>query len=199
MGKGNCPCYYPLVVVGKATIVSLLWFSATVHAFNVDWKSLDEGQVIADSIEDEQGIPGVRALFLVKAKREDIWATLVDYENFPRIFKGIDSMKVLESHDSGARVEFWADIVVMKLNYVLYRNYEKPGHKLTWRRVSGDMKDIHGSWHILDARDTESKLVVYESFVDTGFSVVTWSVRLAARRKAKEMAYRLRDWIERGE
>lgn len=170
----------------------------TVHAGDYDWEVLGRGQVIVESVEDANGIPGVRASFLVKAKRDLIWATLIDYDNFPKFFDGIDSMRVLDSDERGARVEFWVDAVLIDLNYVLYRDYERPGHRLTWKRESGDMKDIHGSWRILDTDIDGSKLLVYESFVDIGFSVATWTIRLAAMKKAESMGHRLRDWIEAG-
>ena len=173
-------------------------FVQPVFADDYDWDALGQGQVIVESVEDMKGIPGIRASFLVKAEREIIWATLIDYENFPKFFDGIDNMRVLDSDERGARVEFWVDAVVIDLNYILYRDYQHPGYLLTWKRESGDMKDIHGSWQILDTGIDGSKLLVYESFVDIGFSVVTWSIRLGAKKKAESMGHKLRDWIEAG-
>ena len=176
--------------------VACLLCCANSGAAAYDWQALGEGQVVIESVEDEQGVPGVRALFTVKASRDDIWATLIDYENFTQVFTGIDRMKVLDADAHGAKVEFWVDAVLMDLHYVLYRAYEMPGHRLTWKQVAGDLADIHGSWQILDTPDPESRLLIYESYVDIGFAVVTWLVREGAEDKTEEMGYRLRQWVE---
>lgn len=162
----------------------------------LDWEALNQGEVIIEEVTTESGIPGVRALFLVKAARETIWYTLLDYDNFPKFFEGIIRMKVLKQGQNGAHIEYWVDAVVMDLHYILYRNYAEPGYRLTWRRVAGDLKVIEGSWKILDTDDREKKLLIYESYVDIGFSLITWAIRQGAKRKAKKMGQRLRDWLE---
>lgn len=162
----------------------------------LNWEKLYRGEVIVEEVATESGIPGVRAIFVVKASRELIWFTLVDYHNFPKFFPGIEHLKVLEQDQNGAHVEFWVDAVVADLHYILYRHYVKPGYRLTWRRESGDLKIIQGSWDIVDTGDPEKKLLIYESYVDIGFSLITWVIRQGAKRKATEMGQRLRNWIE---
>ena len=162
----------------------------------LDWEQLERGTVIVEEVTSASGIPGVRASFLVKASRETIWSTLLDYENFPNFFEGINRMRVLTQDHDGAHVEFWVDAVLTDLHYVLYRHYVAPGHQLTWRRVSGDLKQIHGSWEILDTDNPDRKLLIYDSYVDIGFSLITWAIRQGAKSKAKEMGYRLREWVE---
>jgi len=182
--------------LARAVPIFLVCSAVSAYSADYDWRALNRGDVIIDSVEDEQGVPGVRAVFTIRAQREEIWATLVDYDNFPHLFEGVDRIKVLESDESGARVEFWVDAILTDLHYVLHRDYEEPGHRLTWKRVSGDTEDIHGSWEILDTPDSESKLLIYESFVDIGSYVATLTIRLGAKKKARNMAYRLREWIE---
>ena len=105
-------------------------------------------------------------------------------------------MKVLHSDDKGARVEFWVDAVLKKLHYVLYRKYVKPEYELRWKRLSGDLEAIQGRWLILDTDNPKTKLLIYESYVDIGVAIVTWAIGLGAKQKAKEMGYRLHQWIE---
>ena len=161
-----------------------------------DWASLLSGEVIIEAVENSAGIPGVRALFVVTAPRQKIWQTLQDYDNFPRIFNGIDKLQVLEENQNGAHVEFWIDAVVKKLHYVLYRKYSVEGVRLDWKRESGDLKSIQGSWRIEETTMPNKKLVIYESYVDIGYSVITWAIRLGAKSKARKMAHRLRQWLE---
>lgn len=162
----------------------------------IDWEALNRGKVIVEEVTTVSGVPGVRALFVVKASREAIWSTLLDYDNFPKFFQGIDDIKVLERNEDGARVEFWVDAVLTDLHYILYRDYAEPKYRLTWQRVAGDLKTIQGSWQILDTDNAEKKLLIYESYVDIGFSLITWAIRQGAKRKAATMGYRLRDWLE---
>lgn len=178
------------------TLFVLYVSSALGQISAIDWKSLKRGEVIVEEVTDGLDTPGVKALFMVKGTREEIWATLLDYDNFPKFFKGIEKLKVLEQSEKGAKVEFWADAVLMDLRYILYRDYAEPNYYLTWQRVGGDLKDIHGSWQILDTDNPDQKLLIYESYVDIGFSMVTWMVRQGAKRKAEEMGYRLQSWLE---
>lgn len=162
----------------------------------VDWKTVGTDAVIVEEVKSDTGIPGVRAYFLVKASRERIWSTLLDYDNFPYIYQGIERMRILNQDQNGARIEFWVDAVLTNLHYILQRDYAEPGHRLEWRKVSGDLKQISGSWEIHDTDYLGKKLLIYNSYVDIGFSLVSWAVRQGAKTKAKEMGYRLREWIE---
>lgn len=162
-----------------------------------DWDSLNQGDVITRHIKDAEGVAGVRAELLVRAKRERIWETFLDYEHFPRIFENIKKIRVLESSGKGARIEIQAKAVFTDLRYVLQREYRIPQHELSWNRVSGDLKIIRGSWRILDTPSADTKRLIYESFVDTGSPVLTWLVRLGYRREVEKTAIRLRDWIEK--
>ncbi len=184
-----------MVWISLVSLVLTLSFSAAL-ATDLDRGALERGEVIVEEVRSTSGIPGVRASFVVLASRETIWATLLDYDNFPKFFKGIDRLVVLEQDVDGARVEFWINAVLVDLHYILYRHYVEPGHRLTWRRVSGDLKEIQGSWQIIDTDDPAKKLLIYASYVDIGFSPVTWIIRQGAKTKAEEMCHRLRQWLE---
>ncbi len=161
-----------------------------------DWPRLMGGEIVVEAIRNSQGIRGVRTRFVVSASRQAIWKTLVDYENFPLFFRGIERMTVLTEDASGARIEFWADVVLRDLHYVLRRNYERPGYRLTWERESGDLERIEGSWSIVATGVAGKHLLIYESYVDIGFSAITYFIQHGAMTRAGEMADTLRNWIE---
>lgn len=163
----------------------------------MDWQALFQGEVLVEAIENGAGLPGLRAMFVVPAARELIWAVLLDYEHFPDIFAGIDKMQVLAHDAFGATVAFWIDAVVKKYHYVVYRHYEKPGWRLTWQRLSGDLQRLEGSWEIRDTPERGVHLLVYESYVQVGGVIPTSLVRRSAMQKAREMGQRLRQWIAR--
>jgi ribosome-associated toxin RatA of RatAB toxin-antitoxin module len=181
-------------------LVSLLlaFLPAIAAADNkMDWEALVQGTVLVEAIENSAGLPGLRAMFTVPASRERIWAVLLDYEHFPDIFAGIDKMQILAHDASGATLEFWVDAVVKKYHYVVYRHYEKPGWRLTWRRLSGDLQRLEGSWEIRDTSERGVHLLVYESYVQVGGIIPTSLVRRSAMQKAREMGQQLRQWIAR--
>ena len=162
----------------------------------VDWETLLAGEVVVETVQHPDGFSGLRASFTVAAGRERIWAVLVDYANFPKLFPDIQKMRLLAQDQDGAQVEFWVNAIVAHYHYVLSRRYEEPGRRLTWTRIAGDLKRIEGNWEIRDTPRPGVHVLVYESYVDIGGVVPAALVRLEARRKAREMGERLRHWIE---
>jgi hypothetical protein len=178
----------------------LLAFCSAIEASSseLNWHALWQGEVHVEALEHEAGFPGLRASFVVPAARERIWAVLLDYQHFPEIFPGIDKIHVLEHDAQGAKVAYWVDAMLQKYHYVLYRHYEKPGWRLTWRRLSGDLQRIEGSWEVRETPRRGMHLLVYESYVQVRGMVPTSLVRWGAMQKAREMGRRLRQWITHG-
>jgi carbon monoxide dehydrogenase subunit G len=162
----------------------------------VAWDTLLAGEVVVETVKHPDGFSGLRASFTVAAARERIWAVLVDYANFPKLFPDVQKMRVLAQDQYGAQVEFWINAIVAHYHYVLYRRYDEPGRRLTWTQIAGDLKRIEGSWEIRDTPRPAVHLLIYESYVDIGGVIPTALVRLEATRKAREMGERLRHWIE---
>jgi len=165
-------------------------------AASSDWAALFAGDVVVEAVQRPDGIPGLRASFTVAAPRERIWAVLLDYANFLKIFPDIHDIRVLTHDQQGAQVEYWVNAVVSQYHYVLYRHYDEPGRRLTWTRVAGDLKRMEGSWEICDTPRPDVQMLVYESYIDIGGVFPKALVRMEARRKAREMGERLRHWIE---
>ncbi len=163
---------------------------------DVDWPRLFRGDVLVSDRRNEAGVRGIRAMFTVSAPREHIWATLVDYENFPRMFPGIKELKVLEQDREGALLWFRTPVAMLNYRYVLQRRYVEPGRRLTWTRVSGSFKSIDGSWTIRDTPRTGVYLMVYESYVRIGMLVPIRLVVQGAKRRVRRMGEHLRTWIE---
>lgn len=160
-----------------------------------DSSKIFSGEVVVKAVKNTDGLSGVQTMFIVTATRNEIWKVLIDYDHFPAIFDGIDKIKVIKEDDQGAFVEFWINAVLKKLHYVLYRYYEKPEYKLTWYRLSGDLKKIEGSWEIYDTHLSDVKLLSYNSYVQPGGIIPTKLVRWGAIRKARNMGFKLRKWI----
>jgi len=162
-----------------------------------DWAPfLQQRTVEVTEASTSDGVPGVRALFAVTGSRERVWNALVDYERFPEIFKGIERIEVLEKDARHAVVELWVEGEIGALHYVLERRYERPGYHLSWRKLSGDLQRIEGSWEIRDTPRAGTLLLVYQSYVEIGWFIPSSLYQWVAKRRTAEMATAFRRWIE---
>jgi ribosome-associated toxin RatA of RatAB toxin-antitoxin module len=170
--------------------------SGSTIASSVDWDTLFAGEVVVKTVKHPDGFSGLRTSFTVAAPRERIWAVLIDYANYLKIFPDIQKMHVLTQDDHGAQVEYWVNAILTRYHYVLYRRYDEPGRRLTWAQITGDLKRLEGNWEIRDTPRPNIHLLVSESYVDIGGMLPAALVRMEATRKAREMGERLRNWIE---
>jgi len=83
----------------------------------------------------------------VAASVAQCFATIVQFEHYPKWFSGIETARVLDRYPDGLgkRVEYCIDIKLKTLRYVLEYAYEKPT-RLTWRAVDGDVESIEGAY-----------------------------------------------------
>ena len=137
-----------------------------------------------EAIEHDAGFPGLRAFFVVPAPRERIWAVLLTIRTSRTCFLILTKCMSLSTMRRGP-VEYWVDAMLRKYHYVVYRHYEKPGWRLTWRRLSGDLERIEGSWEVRETPRRGVHLLVYESYVQVGGVVPTSLVRWGARKRVK--------------
>ena len=161
-----------------------------------DWQALLAGQIIVESQGHPEGFPGVRASFTVAATLQRIWAVLLDYPNFPKIFHNVKTLRVLSEDKQGAKLAYQVDGILSTYSYVLSRRYDEPERRLTWTRLSGDLKHVEGSWEIRDTPRPELRLLIYELYVDLGSFIPQSMVRSEVMRQTHEMGERLRAWIE---
>jgi ribosome-associated toxin RatA of RatAB toxin-antitoxin module len=174
----------------------LLLQGITTASADVDWERLFKGDVIVESVRNEEGLSGLKVLMTVQSSRRQIWQLLTDYENFRHLFKHIKKLKVLEQDKQGAYVEFWVDAVITKYHYILYRRYEKPLRRISWQRVAGDLQRIEGSWEIHDTPRPEAKLLIYESYIGLESAIPRSLIRMGAMRRARAMGWHLRQMLE---
>src|SRR5262245_46881251 len=88
-------------------LLGMLLSAASAGAGSVDWTTLFAGEVVLETVQRPDGLPGLRASFVVGAPRERIWTVLLDYAHFPKIFPDIHAMRVLTNDQQGAQVEYW--------------------------------------------------------------------------------------------
>jgi ribosome-associated toxin RatA of RatAB toxin-antitoxin module len=154
--------------------------------------------IIFKDLED-RSVPGVEATFLLHVPAKTLWRIITDYKNYSYNFENVTKVQVIEEGARGAIVEFWINSTLKTFHYVVLRNYEKPFHKLTWKRISGDFKTNHGSWEIFDTADTNACLVKYRSFVEVDGFIENVFKRLTipeSVKRIKRMVEKLRTMHE---
>jgi ribosome-associated toxin RatA of RatAB toxin-antitoxin module len=157
---------------------------------------LRAGEVLVEDVRSDQGVEGLRAMFLVRASPRAVWDLLTDYQHYREVFTNVEDLDILEQTNQGARIHFTVKAAWLHFHYTLQRDYTEPGRRLTWRRVAGDFKNLAGEWLIQDGPDGDHTIVTCESFVDLGFLVPSALVRDGATAEMKSTMHRLRDRLE---
>ena len=130
-------------------MLGILLVTDPAVAGRVDWDTLFAGEVASRSSETTGWAVWRAGLVCRLQHRGNAFGTYsLTMRNFPRIFPDIHTLRVLAHDQQGARLEYWVNGMLSKYHYVLYRHYDEPGRRLTWTRVSGDLKRIEGSWEI---------------------------------------------------
>lgn len=186
-----------MIARGALLLSGLLSFHAIGQDFSdVQQARLHDGDVLIENLTNEEGVHGLRAAFLVKARPEAVWSLLTDYTRLREVLANVEELQVLEESAQGARVRFRVRFALADFHYTLQRDYEQPGRRLTYRLVEGDFKSLSGEWALRKGPDDERQLVVCESFLDAGFFVPTAWVRSRAADDLRETARRMRRRLE---
>lgn len=157
---------------------------------------LQGGDILIESVTNEEGVHGLRAAFLIKARPEAVWGLLTDYERYRDIFANVEEVAVLEESPQGARLRLRVRVAWMDFEYTLERLYEQPGRRLTYRRTEGDLRSLSGEWLIRPEPDDQHQLVICKTFVDVGFPVPGAWVRSRAASDLRDTARRMRQQLE---
>ena len=105
---------------------------------------------------------------LIEASPEDCFDAITDYETFPLWQDAVESVEVISRYEDGLgrEVGFVVDAKVKKISYRLEYSYEVP-HRIEWDYLSGDVRDIDGSFEFEDQGDGTT-LATYSVLLDAG-------------------------------
>jgi ribosome-associated toxin RatA of RatAB toxin-antitoxin module len=109
---------------------------------------------------------------LVKARPEQVWQVLTDYNGAPAVFKTVKRCQVLsdkgtnkviehEIKPSGLMTSFKYDLEIK----------EVPNRYLQWHRISGDFKEVEGFWRLDPIDSGKNTMVTYASHVNAGIFI----------------------------
>jgi ribosome-associated toxin RatA of RatAB toxin-antitoxin module len=105
---------------------------------------------------------------LIEASPQDCFDAITDYETFPSWQDAVESVEVISRYDDGLgrEVGFVVDAKVKKISYRLEYSYDAP-HRIEWDYLSGDVRDIDGSFEFEDQGDGTT-LATYSVLLDAG-------------------------------
>lgn len=107
---------------------------------------------------------------IVKASLEKVWGVLTDYKHAPQIFPLLKKCELLENHGSTkiSKHEIAPSGLPETYEYILEVRETAPT-AMEWHRLSGDFKDVDGSWKLEPINSGKETLVTYASHVTGGF------------------------------
>ena len=166
---------------------------------------LIRGEVVVETAaaaDPDQPRRAVRAAVLIHADPEVIWKVMTDCRQVLTFVPGLRECRRLEAAPDGR----WEDIeqevryawYLPTVRYVARADYDPP-HRIDFHRISGDLKEEHGTW-LLSATADGATLVEYQMVIDPGFwipqALVTRSLRKdlgtaleGLRKRVQELAH----------
>lgn len=106
---------------------------------------------------------------VVKARPEQVWQVLSDYDNASHVFPNLKKCQLLQDKGQVKIVahEVCPSGVPGSFRYVLAVKETAP-RQLEWHRLSGDFKDVDGIWKLDPIEGGRSTYVTYSSYVNGG-------------------------------
>lgn len=122
--------------------------------------------VVEESINNK---PHQVVTAVVKARPEQVWHILTDFNAAPRIFSSLKKCQVLvdkgttkivhhQVKPSGLMTTFQYDLELKEVNQ----------KQLSWHRVGGDFKAVEGFWKLEPTEGGRATLVTYATYVNGG-------------------------------
>ena len=145
---------------------------------------LESGDVVLSVKEDGNFNKGmVEATILIEAPAEIIWRVMIDCKEVPTFVPGINDCRVLSAGENWEIIEHdvkWTWFFP-EMTYAFRAQYDK--HKrIDFVRTGGDLKDMVGAWSLLATERGNKTIVCYSVYLDPGFLVPQWLVKLSLKK-----------------
>ncbi len=151
---------------------------------------LDKGTILVQlTVVPDSPVKRASAVALVEAPPEEIFAVLMDYDNYPEFMPYCRKVKLQKKKDDELWVRFELDFPwpIGDRYYVLHltnRREEESGSPViinswTYEPDSGNINDTYGSWEIVGYGENRS-FVRYTVFTDPAGHIPTWAKNMAS-------------------
>lgn len=140
-------------------------------------------------------MPSVTDSITVRATPAKVFGTIVSFEDYPKIFPEVKSVKVLKRNDDSAEVAFVMDLII-KINLEL-RFDLKDRNKVAWSMIKGDnIRKNEGYWEISKTANGMTR-VVYFTETEFGWLVPGSVAKVLIEDHLPKMLKNLKSWVER--
>ncbi len=165
-----------------------------------DWadrERLKAGEILVHIVKTGRFQGHVQAAVAIPATPQVIWTVVTDCASAPEFVPGVLTCQRLAVVEPG-RVELFRQTVkyswyIPRLEYDFRLEYF-PYEQMNFRRVSGSLKRLDGSWW-LEPLTPDKTLVFYDVDLDPGFLVPQFLVRRALRKDLPAVLAALRDRV----
>jgi uncharacterized protein YndB with AHSA1/START domain len=143
-------------------------------------RSASGDPVVQVETDDKANAAHVRASIDIAAAPLVVWKVLTDCARMPQIFPNLESCRIVEKDPEGRwdvreNVIDWA-VLMPKLRTVV-RNTFEVGRRLTFKRVSGNMRVSDGEWTL--ERHAHGTRLSYNALVAPDFPVPQFLIEQA--------------------
>jgi hypothetical protein len=81
------------------------------------------------------------------------------------------------------------------VHYVFRAHYDRP-HRVDFRRISGDLKTVEGTWLLTQTSEATATVVEYQVYVDPGFWTPQFLVTQMLRKDVSAVLSGLRERVK---
>lgn len=139
----------------------------------------------------------VAARILIDAPPSKVWPVLSNpFEFQRRISPRMKTVEVLTDREDMSVLQVSVDIgfLLPAISYAVESRYQAQ-ERISFKRVSGTLKDFRGYWEILPKNDGAKTEVVYSMYVDPGIPVPQWLVRAGVREELPRTLMAMRERV----
>jgi ribosome-associated toxin RatA of RatAB toxin-antitoxin module len=138
---------------------------------------LSQGEVLVSTVESDKGF--VQAAILLDVPVEEVWTLILDCPNAPQFIPNLKSCVILERHEGWDLIE-----QRVRLSWLLpeiicrFRADYTALRQIHFKSISGNLKELEGRWIFERADGGEKTILLYSVYVNPGFYIPQWVVRL---------------------
>lgn len=164
------------------------------------WNRLENGEAVllpskfrAKGFRDNRA---TSAAILINSSATPIWKVVTDKESAPEFMSGLRRSEVIQKASDHMIVEQEMKIGRLPGTFTyLMRHQTRTNESITFKFISGDVRDIQGAWEFLPAGDGKTVLL-YSLWLDPGFYVPQGFVQKNLRNGVPNAVRAVRDRVK---
>lgn len=188
-----------LLLISAILLPGLLVAAETPKMPLPDQEKLLRGEVLVTyKMVDDSKINLVQGQIMYEAAPEQVWAVLVDYPSYPKMFPDMNSITVMDGNGNSVRlrvetINYWP---YPDLKYILRMQPSMASLSMNWKMEEGNLKTLYGACKLFPFPGQKGKtLAVYSLVQDPGWLVPKFSSEMGNRSLVIERLLGLRQEI----